>query len=169
MVHRLRPARAALVALLLAGCTRDGGGGYPSLAPRAIERQSFAEPSRPAAPLIADPVLDAQVGSHSAELATLAAGFDKAASGADTRKATARGRPAGSDPWLAAQAALAGLDDWRARTTALAATIEALAAARAAALQPPYPTLQALSERAAAETARQGTATERLQAALPAA
>ena len=163
----LFPAASLLAASLLAGCATDGGARFPSLAPRPVERLGFAEPSRPVAPVVTDPALDTAIAAQGAALTRLAAGYDAAAATAQRRVGAAGVARVGSDPWLAGQAALAALDDWRARTTALAVAIEQQASVRAARLDPPYPALQALIERAAAETQRQSAVSNRLQAALP--
>ena len=161
-------SRSILIpALLLGGCATDTGGRYPSLAPRAIERQSFAEPVRATLPVTPDPALDAEIAEQDAALTKLVAGYDAAAALAEHRVAAARSATVGSEPWLAGQAALATLDDWRARTTALAAALEQRGSARAARLDPPYPPLQALIDRAGAEAQRQAGRSEQFQTALP--
>ena len=158
-----------LSALLLAGCAHDGGTAYPSLAPRPVERLGFAEPVRPAAVLVPDPALDAQIVQQQAGLDHIVAGFTAAAGTAERAVAGAAGRPVGSDAWLDAQAALTRLDDWQTQISALAGTIDAAASARAAQLQPAYPALDALAAHAAAEAERETGTIERLQRALPAA
>ena len=164
----LRPAIILLVASSVAGCAADLRR-YPSLAPRAAEQQSFAEPVVAAAVVTPDPVLEARLAKQGADLDRLAAGFTTAAAAA-RRSATAAARqPVGSDAWLSAQAALARVDDWRAQAGALAAEVEENASARAAALQPAYPALDALAARAAAETDSEAQEVDRLQRLLPAA
>lgn len=161
MTRRLLPAAL----LVLAGC-EPSVTAYPSLAPRAVEKQGFAEPVVPDAEVAADPALDAQLASLRMRLDGIASGFTAAAVVADRRAVAARGRPAGSEPWLDAQTALATLDDWRAQASALATDVEELAINRAATLAPPYPALGVLSERAAGEGERQGNTIARLQAML---
>ena len=160
---------AALFALsLLAGCA-SGAGRYPSLAPRAAEKQGFAEPIVKAAVAAPDPAIDQRIADQASDLDHLAAGFATAADAARRLAEQAAHQSVGSDAWLNTQAGLAKVDDWRTRMTALSAAIEAAGSARAAALQPAYPPLDALAARAAAETDREAAVVERLQAMLPAA
>ena len=157
----------AVAALLLAGCARDPRS-YPSLAPRPIEKLSFAEPEAPApAPATADPALDASLAAIEVRLKAVGGGFTTDAAKAQAAASRARGKAVGSDPWLDAQAALAGLDDWRAQASAIVTDIDELASARAATLAPDYPALAALRERAQAEGDRQADVIGKLQASLP--
>lgn len=148
----------------LTGCAAEGT--YPSLAPRAVEKQSFDEPAAAPVTVAPDPALDREVADLSARLQSVAEGFAGAARDADAKAQVARGRPAGSEPWLEAQTALAVLDDWRAQASALSTDVEQLAIARAATLAPPYPALQALAERADAEATGEAAAIARIQAML---
>ncbi|MEH3160219.1 MAG: hypothetical protein PGN08_15670 [Sphingomonas taxi] len=157
-----------LLALTLAGCSRDTTV-YPSLSPRAVEKLGFAEPEVPVVEAKADPALDARIADLGRTLDTLAKGAAADAAKADAAAVRARGKPVGSDAWLDAQTALAQLDDWRAQASSLLTDIDQIASDRAAALQPAYPALATLRERAAAEAQRQGATIDRLQAALPAA
>ncbi|HEX8484229.1 MAG TPA: hypothetical protein VF643_02485 [Sphingomonas sp.] len=160
-----RKAPAAALLLALVGCTSDGGG-YPSLAPRGIEKQGFAEPETVVATAAPDPVLDARLTPLAARLDTVAAGFARDAATAQRAASAARSARAGSEAWLSAQSALATLDDWRAQASAVATDIEQIAIERGATLAPAYPALTALGARAEAETARQGETIARLQAML---
>ena len=156
---------AALPLLLACGCAaRDDG--YPSLAPRAVEKQGFEEPQAQPTPVAADPALDRQVAELTGRLDTIAKGFASAADEAERKASLARGKAAGSDPWLEAQTALAALDDWRAQASALGTDIEQIAITRAATLAPAYPALTALGDRAEAEAGRQSKTIARLQAML---
>ena len=164
----LRPLILLLAASSVVGCTADTRR-YPSLAPRAAEKQSFAEPVVGAAVVTPDPALDARLVKLAADLDHVAAGFTTAAEGARRSATVVARQPVGSEAWLTAQAALARVDDWRAQAGALAAEVEAAASTRAAALQPAYPALDALAARAAAETDREAQEADRLQRLLPAA
>lgn len=164
MIRRVAP----LLTLALAGCAADRGS-YPSLAPRAGERLGFAEPDRPIAAATADPALDARIASWSADLDRIVAGYTAAAATARRDGGAAEHQSVGSEAWLNGQAALARLDDWRGQESALVAAVDEAASARAAALLPAYPALDALATRAAAEANREATASEELQRLLPAA
>ena len=74
----------------------------------------------------------------------------------ESRVAIARGVPAGSDSWLAAQTALAELNSTRGETVEIVTSLEETAAARLQAGTPAYPALDAAIaslSRAAAEQA----------------
>jgi len=161
-------APLALIALTLAGCTRDTAP-YPSLAPRAVEKLGFAEPEAPVVEAKEDPALDARIAAFGRTLGGIAKGAAADAAKAAGAGARARGKPVGSDPWLDAQTALAQLDDWRAQVSSLLTDVDQAASDRAARLDPPYPALAELRDRVAAEAARQDATIDRLQAALPAA
>lgn len=152
--------------LLAAAACTGGDGAYPSLAMRPVESRSFDEPSRPQPVASADPALDRMVAELETRLRQVTGGFDEAAGQAERRAAEARGRPAGSEPWLEAQTALAALDDWRSQASSLTTDVEQAAIARAATLAAPYPSLTALGDRAEAEARRQGETIARLQAML---
>ena len=124
-------AALALVALSLAGCTRDTTA-YPSLAPRAVEQLGFAEPEVPIVEAKPDPALDARIVALGRSLDGTTTGFTADAAKAETAGARARGKPVGSDAWLDAQTALAQLDDWRAQTSSLLTDADGLASDRAA-------------------------------------
>jgi len=161
----------ATVPLGIAGCARDvTGDDYPSLARRAAEAQGFAEPEAPAAPSArTDPALDARISAMRARIAALATGFARDAAAAERAGVAARGRPVGSEPWLAAQSALAQLDDWRAQVSGLASEADDLAVARAERLEPEYPALSDLRAAIRVEAAGQTTTISRLQALTPTA
>lgn len=163
-----RLTAALLFTTLLAGCASDRDG-YPSLAPRPIEKLGFAEPET--TPLVAahDPALDARIGEAGKAVDRIARGFDTDAAKATRAAAAARGQPVGSEAWLTAETALAGLDDWRAQASAQVTDIEQLGAQRAEALQPAYPALEALQQRARSEAERETETIRRLQDQLPAA
>lgn len=164
------PASPAVLTILLsatalAGCARESAG-YPSLAPRAVEKLGFAEPDVPVVVTQPDPALDAQIGALTLSLQKVASGFTADANRAEMTTRRANGAAAGSDAWLEAQTALAGLDDWRAQASALVTDIDQIATERATKLLPPYPALTDLHAQAQAEADRQDATIERLQGAL---
>ena len=158
-----------LVGLLaLTGCAQDTTA-YPSLGQRPVEKLGFGEPEVKPVVATPDPALDAEIATFATRLVAIAAGFDKDARATDAAAKAARGDAVGSEAWLTAQTALAGLDDWRAQSSALVGDIEGRATDRAAALQPDYPALSALRDKAQAENDRQGATISRIQTTLPAA
>ncbi|WP_132907951.1 hypothetical protein [Sphingomonas sp. BK235] len=169
----LRPSRAlsplALIALpLISGCSADPSG-YPSLAPRPIEKMGFEEPATPPpAPIAADPALDSRLTAIAATRAAAARAFDAAADRAATRTTAARGAAVGSERWLDAQTAVAELDSLRSTHADSVGQLEELAAARAQALQPAYPALDQALDAARATAAAQTRRIDSLAAALPA-
>jgi hypothetical protein len=136
----------ALVALVAAaGCKAPRDDGYPSLLPRPIEKRGFAEPApRPEPVATPDAALDGDVARQRAALAKAGAAFAGKATDAERLATRARGARAGSEPWIAAQVALAELDTLRGGTAGALADIERLAIDRAAEGEPPYPALEAL-------------------------
>ena len=157
-----------LAAALLAGCAAERTR-YPSLLPRAAEGNGFDEPAIAApAPVAADPQLDARLAATGTRLDASARGFDTDLAKAQRAAAAPGARSVGSDGWLEAQSALAALDDWRAQATGIASELEAAAGERLAAVGTPYPALDALQARAAAEADRQTAAIARVSAAVPA-
>ena len=153
--------------LLLAACSRPSGGGYPSLAPRPIEKTSFADPApAPAPPAAPDPALDTAIAATGAQLDTIAKGFAADAAKAQAAARAAKGRPAGSDQWLDAQTALGSLDQWHAQLSALSTDTEERAIARASTLAPSYPALETLQARIDAENTAEAATIATLQASL---
>lgn len=157
---------ASAIPLFAGGCGRVEGT-YPSLAIRPIERLGFEEPAaRPVAVAMADPALDARLREVGAGLDEAAAAFASAAGRAQAAAARARGATAGSESWLDAQVGLGELDTLRAATSEEATDVEQLVLARATELQPDYPALTALQDRATGEVARQDATIRRIAAAL---
>lgn len=163
-----KPLIPLVMAVTLAGCAADRST-YPSLAPRPIEKLGFAEPAATPVTVQPDPALDGDVATAAARLDAIAKGFDRDAAAAADKAAAAQGQAVGSDAWLAAQTALTSLDDWHAQSGAVVSDLEQRALDRAAALQPAYPALDALTTRAHAEADRQATRIHMLEASLPAA
>lgn len=162
----LRASSALLAAVLLAGCARDDAV-YPSLAPRSVERLGFEEPERPAPPPVApDPKLDVEIAAATARLNKASADFSRAARQAQAAAGRARGATAGSEAWIDAQTALGALDAVRAETSEALTDLEQLAIARATALAPEYPALEAAQTRAQGELERQDATIGRLGSTL---
>lgn len=163
----MKPFAALAIPVALAGCAAEQR--YPSLLPRANEKMTFAEPRVVApVPVARDPALDAKLGEAAGKLDAIMRGFEADMAKARADAAAPGARTVGGDAWLDAQAALAGLDDWRSQATALASDVEALTGERLATAGTPYPALDALQARAAAEAERQSQAIAALSAALPA-
>jgi len=157
-------ALAALVAAL-AGCTQSPDA-YPSLLPRPIEKQSLAEPERPAQAATPDATLDARIAEFTASLTTGNRQFAAAAQEAEAKVAVARGVPEGSDAWLDAQTALSALESLRAPLLIALSDLEAIAIERGKAGQPPYPALDSAITAADAMTTAQADRIGALEAAL---
>ena len=134
---------AALVALpLLGGCAAQGP--FPSLAPRAVERDltggsapvgcpDVAADAPAPAPATPPPVnLDPQLGARAAELLGAArAGQADFAAALPQARATAEGAgAAGTESWVAAQLEISRLEAARARTVDALAELDALAIRR---------------------------------------
>lgn len=156
----------AMAAALLAGCAAETDH-YPSLAPRPIEKLGFAEPTVTPAVAKADPALDAKLADSAKRLDSIAQGFAGDAARAEAAVTAAKGQPAGSERWIAAQSALAALDDWRAQASALTTDVEQMAVDRAATLAPDYPGIGALRDRAKTEADAESAAIRRLSGLIP--
>ena len=157
----------AAALLSLPGCGADMNG-YPSLAPRPVEKLGFEEPATPPpSPVAADPGLDTRLGTIAAARASAARDFDAAAERAATRTSAARRATAGSERWLDAQTAIAELDSLRSAHADSLNQLEELAAARAQALQPAYPALEQALDAARATAATQTRRIDALAASLP--
>jgi hypothetical protein len=161
----IRVVSASLL-FLLAACAGGDEGSFPSLAPRAAEKQGFAEPETAAPVATPDPALDRQLAEVRSQLDAVRARFDEQLAAAERRARAAAGQAAGSEAWIAAQTALAELDGVRADASAVATDAEQLAIARAATLAPAYPDLDAAQERARGEVEREDAAIRRLTATL---
>lgn len=153
------------VSAVLAGCNETQSR-YPSLLPRPIESMDTSEPVRPVPVATPDPALDAQIATINARLAEAEGNFTRIAQTAEARVAVASGTPAGSDPWLDAQTALAELDTTRAPIVFAAADLERLAIDRGKEGKPPYPALDTALAAADALVERQATRTRTLTASL---
>ena len=164
-----RPLLALAALALLAGCAAQDAG-YPSLAPRAVETASFAEPlTPPPAVAAADPALDARIAETGRARVAAMESFTAVSDRAERLARAARGAGAGSEPWIAAQTALAELDALRAQHQDAVGALEDMAAARAQALQPAYPALEQALVEARAATAAQTRRIDAIAALLPAA
>jgi hypothetical protein len=161
---RLLPV-AALA--LLGACSTAGDGPYPSLAPRPQEKLGFAEPAAPAlVAVVPDPALDARIAAIAGDRAKASAAFDTALIAARRTVAGARRAAVGSDAWLDAQTALGTLDSPRGQLDDSVSALEDLAAARARALQPAYPPLDAAIEAARTASNKADADTAALAATL---
>jgi hypothetical protein len=169
MKHASSLRFAVLVALMATGACSQDTASYPSLGVRPGEKLGFGEPEVKAVVAAPDPALDADIAALAGRLDAIVTGFNRDAAKAEATARTARGAAVGSDAWITAQTALAGLDDWRAQSSALVTDIEARATDRAAKLQPDYPALATIREKAQAEADRQGATIARIQVTLPAA
>lgn len=155
------------LALALFACATPETEGYPSLAPRPVEKLGFAEPAAPEAkPVVADPALDTSIAAARAKLASGKTAFDTAADSAAAAARAAKGAAAGSEPWIEAQTRLATLDSLRADTSLVVTELEQLAITRATALEPAYPALETLRGEATAQADDQAKRIAALQAQL---
>jgi hypothetical protein len=156
------------IALVPAGCAAPRDDGYPSLLPRAIEKRGFGEPVSKAPPVAApDAALDAAVAEQRAVLTTAATAFGAQADRAEQLAARARGAAAGSEPWIAAQVALAELDTLRGGTAGALADIERMAIDRAAKGEPPYPALESLLAEARRQNEGEVARIGRIEGSMP--
>jgi hypothetical protein len=155
-----------LFCLALSGaCAEQTSGRYPSLLPRPIEKRSDAEPvAAVAGPVAPDPALDAKIATFRKALDDGNAAFAAVAVRAGQAANAAKGQPAGSDPWIAAQTALAELDMLRSDTSSTQTDIESIAITRAADGAPDYPALVALQASAETALADQAARIEAIQA-----
>lgn len=156
---------APLLLLLLAGCAARPN--TPSLLPRGIENQSEAVQVPPAPPVEADPVINTRITQAQASLAATARTFAGFHAQAEALVEAARGKPAGSEPWLTAQAALGDLDVLRAQSSSDATDLELLMIERAGLGKPPYPGLDEAYRAAQAQYEEQSRAIAALSAQLP--
>ena len=154
-----------LPAILLAGCIRTTDH-YPSLLPRPVEQEGFAEPERPVPVATPDAALDARIAEITAGLNADNERFIAATRDAEAKIAVARGVPEGSERWLDAQAALSVLDGFRAPLANAIADLQELAIQRGVAGQPPYPTLDSAITAAEAIQVAQNNRAQALEAAL---
>jgi hypothetical protein len=118
---------AAMLAALLAGCAAEGD--FPSLEPRALERELAQTDPPPPAPLPDDPALAARMAALAAEARRGEAEFEAALPAA--RAAVAGAGPAGGEAWIEAQQALSRLEAARGTTAKALADLDALALAEA--------------------------------------
>jgi hypothetical protein len=161
------PALLLIAFPLVAGCAGPKGG-YPSLAPRPIEKVGFAEPPTPVpSPAAREPALDTRIAGATRESAKAAQAFDTAATRAERLAKAARGDKPGGERWLEAQTALAELDSLRSAYGDTAGALEDLAAERAQALAPAYPALERAIEEQRAVGEAQTRRIDAISATLP--
>ena len=123
--RRVSPVLLMPSLLALAGCTTQAAG-YPSLAPRAIEQMSFAEPTTPPPPpQVADPAAAARYAPAIARAREADVAFRRTL---DAERGTlVRGNRAmtGSDAWAAAQVSLTRVETARAPVIKAVADLDA--------------------------------------------
>ena len=152
--------------LALSGCAAQNARS-PSLLPRAIEqRRDEPEPVRPERVATADSAIDAKVAEFDKATTASANDFPAAASRATTATKAAVGASVGSEPWLAAQSALADVDAIRAQDLTTLAEIDQLQIDRGTAGDPPYPALVAMRDRVEAQLNTEISVIDKLQAQL---
>jgi hypothetical protein len=95
------PLLAALACWLTAACAASGP--FPSLAPRAVEKEAEAAPEPPP-PTVADAAVTARIAQLLTGARQANAQFEEAYRAAD--QATGRAGGVGSEGWIAAQQAL---------------------------------------------------------------
>ena len=95
------PLLAALACSLTAACAASGP--FPSLAPRAVEKEAEAAPEPPP-PTVADAAVTARIAQLLTGARQANARFEEAYRAAD--QATGRAGGVGSEGWIAAQQAL---------------------------------------------------------------
>ena len=122
------PFAALIAAASLAGCVPQGE--FPSLAPRAAERdRSMEPPAREAAATPDDPALRARVAELGRQAQAGERDFAAALPAAEA--AVAAAGPAQSDGWVAAQLAISRLEAARAETMRALTELDRLAIGRA--------------------------------------
>ena len=129
----LAPIAIASILATLTACAKPGN--FPSLAPRAVERELPTPAAAPSPPAPADPALGARIVELRDEAEAGQRAF--AAEAASGRTAIAQAGKAGSESWIAAQQAVSRLEAARSRTATALASLDQLAVERAA--QPTNP------------------------------
>jgi hypothetical protein len=149
MIRRFAP----FILLLVAGCAQYSKDRFPSLLPRPVESQDINAPEVAAPPPVAapDPALDAKAAEVRKSVAATHAAFADAAARATSLVNAAAGKAVGSDPWIAAQTALAELDTYRADSLSVLTELDQAAIERAADNQPAYSALTDAHDVAQAE------------------
>ena len=167
MSHRLRSSLwLPSMLLLLGGCSLSEG--YPSLAPRPVERVGFDAPipPRPVPNREIDSALESQVADLNADARRGDKAFQEALP--STRAAVARAGTAGSDPWLDAQQRLTALESLRSPVTAALDQLNALLSERQKLDAPPSTdSLESAIAEAARLDAEEQAEIGRLAAELP--
>ncbi|HEY0447155.1 MAG TPA: hypothetical protein VGD19_11950 [Allosphingosinicella sp.] len=123
-------ASSALPFLALLGGCASAGGDFPSLAPRAVERELAAERPARAAPVVPDdPALAARLAELIGQARQGDAAFEAALESA--RPAAAGAGAAGSEGWIAAQMQISRVEAARVATVNALAELDRLGIARA--------------------------------------
>jgi hypothetical protein len=165
MILRFAPA----LLLLVTGCAEHSKDHFPSLLPRAVEKQDAIDTEVDAPPpaVTSDPTLDAKAADVRKSVAAMHTTFAGAAARADGLVSAAVGKAVGSDPWIAAQSALAELDTYRADSLALLTDLDQAAITRAATGEQAYPELSAAHDTAQAEFDAESARIRALSGRLP--
>jgi hypothetical protein len=123
--RRALPLALVLAAAALAGCSASRG--YPSLAPRAIERpDNVAAEAAPAPQPAVDAALDAQISALGDQARDGDAAFRRAIESACPALTRGAAAAEGSEPWIAGQQALSALEAARAPMLGAAAELDRL-------------------------------------------
>ncbi|MHA6723142.1 hypothetical protein [Sphingomonas sp. RS2018] len=154
------------VLLPLIACTSERASA-PSLAHRAVEDGSFAEPTRPVAVATPDATLDATIAARSAAVDTAVRGFETSVRAIEPRILRGAKAREGSEAWLDAQSAVGELGQARSAVDTALAALEELAIARESSLAPRYPALVAALTSAQAKVDAVEATENRLRARLP--
>ncbi len=138
----------------------------PSLLPRAIETRGEAPVTPRDETVRPDAALDAKIAGTVAAFDAAAAAFEAGRTALARRIEAAKGAKEGSERWLDGQQAFGELQQLRTATDGAMTEIEALAIARAANGDLPYPALDAAIAHAQTVIDRQMTEENRLRAVL---
>ena len=116
MIPRFAVALLALPVLSVLASCADMGSGYPSLAPRPVERAVLqADPAPAATPAAPAPLpASADIAQVVARAQAADAAFRAALETARPRIVSARGAPEGSEAWMAGQQAYSDVEAQRA-------------------------------------------------------
>jgi hypothetical protein len=154
-----------LAALALAGCAAEEG--FPSLAPRAVEKVDYeVDPVRSPLAVAHDPALAARASALLGQARSGDRDFQSALGAA--RSTAARAGAARSESWIAAQEALSRLEAAQKASAAAAADLDALAVSRSnlPTNARDFEALVAAQKQAAALSSRQKAESDRIRASL---
>jgi hypothetical protein len=106
----LRLSVVATAAMLLSGCAADMSG-YPSLAPRTVEKSAEPAPAEPAPPM--PPTGSNDIGAIVTAAKAADTAFNEEVAKARPTIEKGRGAAQGGDAWVAAQQAFSGVESAR--------------------------------------------------------